>query len=86
MLQLEKGKKLPSPIVRFIIAISIAAWALAGLLTLGVVWPRHVRQKLFSADAPCEIEGQDGGSVEKDKIVKLQKEVELLRKQLELLN
>jgi len=86
LLQLEKGKKLPSPIVRFIIAISIAAWALAGLLTLGVVWPRHVRQKLFSADAPCEIEGQDGGSVEKDKIVKLQKEVELLRKQLELLN
>jgi len=82
LLRLEKGERLPSPIVRFIIAISIAAWVIAGLLTLGVVWPRRVRQKLFSADAPCEIEGRDGSVVENDEIVRLKVEVELLREQL----
>ena len=68
------------------IAGSIAAWALAGLLTLGVVWPRRVRQKLFSADAPCEIEYQDGSIVENEEIVKLKMEVENLREQLERSN
>ena len=86
LLQLEKEEKFPSPIVRFMIAGSIAAWALAGLLTLGVVWPRHVRQKLFSADAPCEIEDQDGSIVENEEIVKLKMEVENLREQLERSN
>ena len=77
----ELALKARSSIVSFGLE-TIAAWALAGLFTLGVVWPRRVRQKLFSVDAPCESEGQDGSVVNNDEIVRLKVEVELLREQL----
>lgn len=44
----KKSSKIPNPIRNVFIFGVMAIWVLVGLCTLGMIWPRHARRKIFA--------------------------------------
>ena len=74
--QRQRSKKI---LIDLFIGIIMLFWCLAGLCTVGLVWPRHIRRKMFSPSTADHITKDDG---EADELAeKIKEENSLLTKE-----
>lgn len=73
-------KTLPKPFMDLLLGIIMMFWVLAGLCTVGLVWPRHIRRKIFAP--PTADHMKTNNAAEVDKVAeKMKEEYSLLRKE-----
>jgi len=76
----QRSKRLiPKPMADLFIGIVMLFWVLAGLCTVGLVWPRHIRRKMFAPTTTDHITKTDDAEV--DELVKMKEENGLLVKE-----
>lgn len=77
------NRHIPKFLADMFIGIIMLFWMLAGLCTMGLVWPRHIRRKMFSPTTTGHIMKTDDAEV--DELVKMKEENNLLSKENALL-
>ena len=77
------NRHIPKFLAAMFIGIIMLFWLLAGLCTMGLVWPRHIRRKMFSPTTTGHIMKTDDAEV--DELVKMKEENNLLSKENALL-
>jgi len=73
------NRHIPKFLADMFIGIIMLFWMLAGLCTMGLVWPRHIRRKMFSPTTTGHIMKTDDAEV--DELVKMKEENNLLSKE-----
>ncbi|KAK1747366.1 hypothetical protein QTG54_001329 [Skeletonema marinoi] len=66
---LQRGNRL---IVNLSIVIIMLLWIIAGLCTLGLVWPRHIRRKIFTPTTTDHIKTDDNAEI--DELLQMKEE------------
>lgn len=75
---LRGNKLIPKAVVDLLIGIIMLLWVIAGLFTVGLVWPRHIRRKIFSPKTSDHMKTEDA---EVDEILQIKEENSLLAKE-----
>jgi len=78
---LQRGNRfIPKAVADLLIGIIMMFWLVAGLFTVGLVWPRHIRRKIFSPTTTDHVM-KTNDDAEGDEMLQMKEENSLLAKE-----